>query len=126
MILALVLPGPTEPDSYEFNQMFEPLIDNIIELAKGELFFVWQWLSNRALGQHMRVHDIRTGRCEQELVHAHLSMALVDHIARLKVCGHAGTGSECNFCVYCKLQRSFISVPKGFKRKRIILFKIHN
>ncbi|GAB1526351.1 hypothetical protein RhiTH_009518 [Rhizoctonia solani] len=34
-ILAMVLPGPTEPKDYAFDQMMEPLIDNLISLSNG-------------------------------------------------------------------------------------------
>lgn len=36
MILTIVMPGPKEPNAYEFDQIIEPLINNIIELEKGE------------------------------------------------------------------------------------------
>lgn len=36
MILACVMPGLKEPSSYEFNQILEPLVDELIELNKGE------------------------------------------------------------------------------------------
>ncbi|CAE7101351.1 unnamed protein product, partial [Rhizoctonia solani] len=34
MIVTLVLPGPREPKRYAFDQMIEPLVDDLIRLAK--------------------------------------------------------------------------------------------
>jgi hypothetical protein len=65
----------------------------------------------------MLVHSIELGRTEEELVHARLSLAIVDHMARIKVCGHAGTASELNFCIYCKLKQSYLVDNKAYKPK---------
>jgi hypothetical protein len=36
MILAMVMPGPKEPTAFEFNQMLEPMIDDLIALGEGK------------------------------------------------------------------------------------------
>ncbi|QRW10485.1 Transposase family Tnp2 protein [Ceratobasidium sp. AG-Ba] len=66
--------GPSEPTPYEFNQMMNPLIDELIELERG---------------LEMSVFSVQTNRRQQEYVHAHLSLARLDHMARIQVCGHA-------------------------------------
>ncbi|KDN34320.1 hypothetical protein RSAG8_12585, partial [Rhizoctonia solani AG-8 WAC10335] len=100
MLLVLVIPGPNEPTSYEFDQIMEPLIDDLIGFAQGV---------------RLNVHDMVQGRPKSELVYGHLSLGIFDHMARLKVCGHAGTRSERNFCLYCTKQRCYLSVAEGFK-----------
>jgi hypothetical protein len=35
MMLACVMPGPREPSHFEFNQILEPVIDELIQLGKG-------------------------------------------------------------------------------------------
>ena len=35
MILVMVMPGPKEPSSYEYNQMLQPLVEDLIALGKG-------------------------------------------------------------------------------------------
>lgn len=62
----------------------------------------------------MLVHNLETGRAEEELVHGALASLLVDHIARIKCSGHAGVKSEANFCLYCKIRQCYLSVPEGF------------
>lgn len=39
MMLVIVMPGPNEPSSYEFSQIMEPLIDDLIALEKGKIIF---------------------------------------------------------------------------------------
>lgn len=116
MMLLIVMPGPNEPPTYEFGQIMEPLIDDLILLEKGEIpLLIITHLIIYIPGQYLRVYNMELGRPEKELVHAHLSLAIVDHIARIKVCGHAGTKSEHHFCLYCTKQRSYLSVPEGFQ-----------
>jgi hypothetical protein len=35
MMLVIVIPGPNEPTAYEFNQIMEVLVDDLIMLEKG-------------------------------------------------------------------------------------------
>ncbi|CAE6494534.1 unnamed protein product, partial [Rhizoctonia solani] len=100
MLLVIAIPGPNEPTDYEFDQIMKPLIDDLVALGQGI---------------RLNVHDKHRGRPDVELIHGHLSLAILDHMARLKVCGHAGTRSEQNFCLYCKKRRCYLSVPEGFK-----------
>ncbi|CCO36986.1 hypothetical protein BN14_11135 [Rhizoctonia solani AG-1 IB] len=74
MLLVIVIPGPNEPTAYEFDQIMEPLIDDLVALGQGI---------------RLNVHDQRQGHPEPELVYGHLGLAVLDHIARMKVCGHA-------------------------------------
>jgi hypothetical protein len=41
MLLAIVMPGPREPTDYEFNQILEPLVDELIRLGRGERRMTW-------------------------------------------------------------------------------------
>ncbi|KAG8796201.1 hypothetical protein FRC12_003166 [Ceratobasidium sp. 428] len=99
-LLVMIMPAPNEPTSYEFKQMMEPLMDELVELETG---------------QQISVFDAENNRREQEVVHAHLSLARLDRMARIQVCGHAGTQSENNFCMYCTSRRSFLSDVRGFR-----------
>ncbi|QRV88061.1 Transposase family tnp2 [Ceratobasidium sp. AG-Ba] len=76
ILLVMIMPVPSEPTPYEFNQMMNPLIDELIGLERG---------------LEISVFSVQTNRREQEYVHAHLSLARLDHMARIQVCGHAGT-----------------------------------
>jgi hypothetical protein len=38
----------------------------------------------------MIVHDMDTGGPDDKIVHAHLSMAIVDYMAQIMTCGHMG------------------------------------
>jgi hypothetical protein len=40
MILVMVLPGPKEPKDYAFEQMMEPLVNNLILLSNGEFWLI--------------------------------------------------------------------------------------
>ncbi|KAF8756110.1 hypothetical protein RHS01_05000 [Rhizoctonia solani] len=71
-ILAMVLPGPTEPKDYVFDQMMEPLIDNLISLSNGV---------------DLLVHDAKTGEIQDQRVYANLLVLVVDWIARIKSTG---------------------------------------
>jgi hypothetical protein len=35
MALALIMPGPNEPDNYTLEQIIEPLISELLELQQG-------------------------------------------------------------------------------------------
>jgi hypothetical protein len=63
----------------------------------------------------MMVHNLETGRPDEEVVHAHLAMAIVDYMARIKTCGHMGVQSEHHFCLYCNKRHCYLSVPEGFQ-----------
>ncbi|KAF8594300.1 hypothetical protein BDV93DRAFT_396469, partial [Ceratobasidium sp. AG-I] len=96
-MLVIVIPGPNGPTDFEFDQIMEPLVDDILRLE-----------------QDLLVHNMELNRPEEQLVHAHLSVGVLDYIARMKTCGHAGTASERNFCLYCKTKRSFIVAREGY------------
>ncbi|KAF8594301.1 hypothetical protein BDV93DRAFT_565570 [Ceratobasidium sp. AG-I] len=98
-MLVIVIPGPNGPTDFEFDQIMEPLVDDILRLEQG---------------QDLLVHNMELNRPEEQLVHAHLSVGVLDYIARMKTCGHAGTASERNFCLYCKTKRSFIVAREGY------------
>jgi hypothetical protein len=38
MMLACVMPGPNEPSRFEFNQILEPVVDELIALGRGKCF----------------------------------------------------------------------------------------
>ncbi|QRV85645.1 Transposase family Tnp2 protein [Ceratobasidium sp. AG-Ba] len=90
----------TKPNAYQYDQMLQPLVNDLVELARGV---------------HMRVHQIQLGRAERELVHGHLHSVILDYMARIKNCGHRALASELDFCLYCKMRHSFISIPEGFE-----------
>ncbi|KEP47894.1 transposase family Tnp2 protein [Rhizoctonia solani 123E] len=100
MILVAVMPGPKEPSKYEFDQIMQPFIDDLIELGQGV---------------NMQVHNMATGRPEERLIHFSLSSMVVDSIARIKGCGHAGVKSEDHFCLYCEMKQAYLSDPEGFQ-----------
>ncbi|EUC60787.1 transposase family Tnp2 protein, partial [Rhizoctonia solani AG-3 Rhs1AP] len=77
MLLVIVIPGPNEPTAYEFDQMMEPLIEDLIALTQGV---------------RLNVYDKAEEQPKSEIVYGHLSLGILDHIARLKVCGHAAEG----------------------------------
>ncbi|KDN40631.1 hypothetical protein RSAG8_07960, partial [Rhizoctonia solani AG-8 WAC10335] len=81
MLLVIVIPGPNEPTAYEFDQMMEPLIEDLIALAQGV---------------RLNVYDKAEERPKSEMVYGHLSLGILDHIARLK-------------------RRCYLSVAEGFK-----------
>ncbi|KAF8752758.1 hypothetical protein RHS01_07483 [Rhizoctonia solani] len=98
-ILAMVLPGPTEPKDYAFDQMMEPLIDNLISLSNGV---------------DLPVHNAETGEIQDRRVYANLLVLVVDWIARIKCTGHVGATAEENHCPYCKLRACLLSTGRGY------------
>ncbi|CEL60097.1 similar to KIAA0564 protein [Rhizoctonia solani AG-1 IB] len=103
MILAIALPGPTEPKGYAFDQILEPLVDDLIALAEGV---------------NLPVFNPDTGRVEPRPVYANLTAVIVDWIARIKCIGHVGVTAEHNHCPYCKIRACLLSVPRGFDANR--------
>ncbi|QRV84445.1 Transposase family Tnp2 protein [Ceratobasidium sp. AG-Ba] len=99
MILAMVIPGPYEPKGYAFDQVLEPLVDDLIDLSRGI---------------NLPVYNPQTRRIEEQTVYASLSSLLVDWIARIKCTGHAGVASEHNHCLYCKMRQCDLSLPRGY------------
>ncbi|EUC67692.1 transposase family Tnp2 protein, partial [Rhizoctonia solani AG-3 Rhs1AP] len=99
-ILVLVLPGPHEPKGYAFDQMFEPLVDDLIQLAEGVELPVYDW---------------ETGVIQPQLVYANLSVLIVDWISRIKCTGHVGVRSEHNHCPYCKMRQCALATPQGYQ-----------
>ncbi|EUC53635.1 transposase family Tnp2 protein, partial [Rhizoctonia solani AG-3 Rhs1AP] len=99
-ILALVLPGPHEPKGYAFDQMHEPLVDDLIRLADGV---------------ELPVYNSETGVIEQRLVYANLSVLIVDWISRIKCTGHVGVAAEENHCPYCKMRQCQLATPQGYQ-----------
>ncbi|QRW24938.1 Transposase family Tnp2 protein [Rhizoctonia solani] len=112
-ILAMVLPGPTEPKDYAFDQMMEPLIDNLISLSNG--------MSSIELP----VHNAETGEIQDQCVYANLSVLVVDWIARIKCIGHVGATSKENHCPYCKLRACLLSTEQGYDHEVYDLCKPH-
>ncbi|KAF8598152.1 hypothetical protein BDV93DRAFT_512771 [Ceratobasidium sp. AG-I] len=106
MILVTVMPGPKEPTSYEYNQMLQPMVDDLIALGKG---------------MNLWVHNKELNRCEKRLVHAAISNQIVDYMSCVKTSGHAGTSSHLHFCLYCKTKRYYLSVQEGFQREGLVL-----
>ncbi|KEP45483.1 transposase family Tnp2 protein, partial [Rhizoctonia solani 123E] len=100
MLLVLVLPGPHEPKGYAFDQMFELLVDDLIQLAEGAELPVYDW---------------ETGVIQPQLVHANLSVLIVDWISRIKCTGHVGVRSEHNHCPYCKMRQCALATPQGYQ-----------
>lgn len=35
MLLVTVMPGPNQPSAYELDQIFEPLVNDLLKLEKG-------------------------------------------------------------------------------------------
>ncbi|QRV72064.1 Transposase family Tnp2 protein [Ceratobasidium sp. AG-Ba] len=100
--LCVVMPGPSEPNSYALDQILTPLVDELLELKQGILMTV-------------RRGDPPVYR--EELVHGDLTQHIADLIARIKMGGGAGVKSESNFCLYCHSRLSSLSVPTGFVRQ---------
>jgi hypothetical protein len=66
----------------------------------------------------------------EEVVHAELTQHIADLITRIKMGGGAGIKSELNFCLYCYMQLSALSVPDGYVRERecilcFVFSKVH-
>ncbi|KAF8595180.1 hypothetical protein BDV93DRAFT_481245 [Ceratobasidium sp. AG-I] len=101
MCLALVMPGPNEPNGYALDQMMEPLVDDILQLQQGVRMPVW---------------NNEQQAFEQLVIHGDLHNQIADLIARIKMIGAAGVASELNFCLYCRTRLSALSVPVGFTR----------
>jgi hypothetical protein len=53
----------------------------------------------------------------EEVVHAELTQHIADLIARIKMGGGAGIKSELNFCLYCHMRLSALSMPDGYVRE---------
>ncbi|CUA74695.1 hypothetical protein RSOLAG22IIIB_05664 [Rhizoctonia solani] len=100
MILALVLPGPHEPKGYAFDQMVEPLVNDLIKLARG---------------MELPVYDMETREIRRQRVYANLSVLIVDWIARIKCTGHVGVAAEENHCPYCKIRQCELATPQGYQ-----------
>ncbi|QRW12268.1 Transposase family tnp2 [Ceratobasidium sp. AG-Ba] len=98
-IPAMIMPGPNKASAYAYDQMLQPLVNNLIELARGV---------------HMRVYQVQFGQAQRELVHGHLHSMILDYVARIENCGHTALASEREFCLYCRMRHSFISIPEGF------------
>ncbi|QRW07944.1 Transposase family tnp2 [Ceratobasidium sp. AG-Ba] len=99
--LTILMPGPNEPSSYALDQMLEPLIDDLLQLKQGVPMLV-------------RQGDPPIFR--EEIVHGDLSIHIADLMARIKMGGGAGLKSELNFCLYCHMRLSSLSVPAGYDR----------
>ncbi|KAG8762525.1 hypothetical protein FRC12_008975 [Ceratobasidium sp. 428] len=99
MMTLMVTPGPRKPNAYQYDQMLEPLVEDLIKLARGV---------------RMRVYQAELGRAERELVNGHLHALIVDYIARIENCGHAALATEKHFCLYCQMRRSWVAIPEGF------------
>ncbi|EUC54763.1 transposase family Tnp2 protein, partial [Rhizoctonia solani AG-3 Rhs1AP] len=100
--LCLVIPGPNEPSDYGLDQMLEPLVDELLQLQRGVRMTV-RWGSPAVY--------------QEEVVHAELTQHIADLIARIKMGGGAGIRSERNFCLYCHMQLSALSMPDGYLRQ---------
>jgi hypothetical protein len=51
---------------------------------------------------------------QEEVVHAELTQHIADLIARIKMGRGAGIKSKLNFCLYCHMRLSALSVPEGY------------
>lgn len=72
-------------------------------------------------GVEMRIRRADPLRYEQCLVHADLCHHIAELIARIKLGGGAGVAFELNFCLYCRMRLSALSVPAGFTRESKLL-----
>ncbi|CUA74597.1 Protein CSF1 [Rhizoctonia solani] len=102
MCLAIVMPGPREPNSYALDQILEPLIDELLLLQQGV---------------RMTIREGDPPVYREQYVHVHLTQHIADLIARIKMGGGAGLRSERHFCLYCHTRLSSLSVPDGFIRE---------
>ncbi|QRV78718.1 Transposase family Tnp2 protein [Ceratobasidium sp. AG-Ba] len=100
--LCLLMPGPNEPNAYALDQMLGPLIDELIELKQGVRMIV-------------RKGDPPV--YQEEVVHGDLTQHIADLMARIKMGGGAGLKSELNFCLYCRMRLSHLSVSAGYMRQ---------
>ncbi|QRV93059.1 Transposase family tnp2 [Ceratobasidium sp. AG-Ba] len=100
--LTILMPGPHEPNDYALDQMLSPLIDELLQLKQGVLMVVRQ--GNPPIAR-------------EEIVHANLNQHIADLMARIKMGGGAGLKSELNFCLYCHMHLSSLSVPAGYNRQ---------
>ncbi|KEP47373.1 transposase family Tnp2 protein [Rhizoctonia solani 123E] len=99
--LAIVMPGPGEPNSYALEQIMEPLVEELLLLRQGV---------------RMTIREGDPAVYREQYVHAHLTQHIADLIARIKMGGGAGLRSERNFCLYSHTHLSSLSVPDGFIR----------
>ncbi|KAF8594557.1 hypothetical protein BDV93DRAFT_515687 [Ceratobasidium sp. AG-I] len=97
MCLALVMPSPNEPNNYALDQLMEPL-----------------------QGVRMPMWNCENQIFEQLNVHGDLHNQITDLMARIKMIGGAGIGSELNFCLYCRTHLSALSAPTGFLRVHFV------
>ncbi|QRV81168.1 Transposase family Tnp2 protein [Ceratobasidium sp. AG-Ba] len=65
-IPAMIMPGPNKASAYAYDQMLQPLVNNLIELARGV---------------HMQVYQVQFGQAQRELVHGHLHSMILDYVA---------------------------------------------
>ncbi|QRV95522.1 Transposase family tnp2 [Ceratobasidium sp. AG-Ba] len=100
--LSILMPGPHEPDDYALDQMLSPLIEELLELKQGVRMVVRQG--------HPPI-------LREEIVHANLNQHIADLMACIKMGGGAGLKSELNFCLYCHMRLSSLSVPAGYNRR---------
>ncbi|QRV80055.1 Transposase family tnp2 [Ceratobasidium sp. AG-Ba] len=100
--LTILMPGPREPNDYALDQMLSPLIDELLQLKQGI---------------RMNVRQGNPGIFREEVVHGELSLHIADLMARIKMGGGAGLKSELNFCLYCHMHLSSLSVPAGYSRR---------
>ncbi|KAG8742079.1 hypothetical protein FRC11_014513, partial [Ceratobasidium sp. 423] len=96
----MVIPGPHEPKGFMFEQMLEPLIEDLKKLARGMVLLVY---------------NSNTGEIEQRLVYANLSVLIVNWIARIKCTGHVGVTAENNHCLYCKIPQCLLATAQGYQ-----------
>jgi hypothetical protein len=68
-------------------------------------------------GVRMTIHQGNPPIFREEVVHAELTQHIADLIARIKMGGGAGIKSELNFCLYCHMRLSALSMPDGYVRE---------
>ncbi|KAG9101105.1 hypothetical protein FS749_010288 [Ceratobasidium sp. UAMH 11750] len=96
------MPGPKEPNDYALDQLLGPLVDDILKLKEGV---------------RMTVRRGDPPVYQEEIVHGELAQHIADLIARIEMGGGAGLRSELNFCLYCHMRLSCLSVPAGYMRQ---------
>lgn len=72
----------------------------------------------------MHVWNTNTQEFQEEFVHGNLHNQICDLVARIKMSSGAGVASELNFCLYCRMRLSALSVPAGFIRQSELLLAI--
>ncbi|QRV74441.1 Transposase family Tnp2 protein [Ceratobasidium sp. AG-Ba] len=81
-IPVMIMPGPNKASAYAYDQMLQPLVNDLIELARGV---------------HMRVYQVQFGRAQRELVHGHLHSMILDYVAQIENCGHTALAKGFEF-----------------------------